>query len=99
MKYTVGAGARLRNGGQDQRKSDRLSDMKSVTLRSLRRDATLLDRAAEGEELVVTRRGKPYVRIMPAKQPGSFLGAGRHLNQQRAVSSDPIPPSDWDGLA
>ena len=51
-----------------------MSDMKTVTLRSLRRDAALLDSAAEGEEILVTRFGKPYVRIIPAKQPRSFLG-------------------------
>ena len=53
--------------------------MKTVTLRSLRRDTGLLDAAAGGEEILVTRFGKPYVRIVPAKQPRSFLGAGKHL--------------------
>jgi antitoxin (DNA-binding transcriptional repressor) of toxin-antitoxin stability system len=78
--------------------SDKLSDMKTVTLRALRRDASLLDAAADGEELVVTRFGKPYIRIVPAGQPRSFLGAGRHLRQRRAVSPDPIPPDEWKGL-
>jgi len=27
-------------------------------------------RAARGEEILVTRRGKPYVRIVPARPPG-----------------------------
>ena len=72
--------------------------MKTVTLRSLRRDTTLLDAAAEGEELVVTRFGRPYVRIVPARKPRSFLGAGRHLGRNEAVSSDPIPSSEWKGL-
>ena len=75
-----------------------LSDMKTVTLRALRRQTALLDAAAEGEELVVTRFGTPYVRIMPASQPRSFLGAGKHLGQKEAVSSDPIPLSAWKGL-
>ena len=78
--------------------SDILSDMKTVTLRALRRDASLLDAAAEGEEIVVTRFGKPYVRIVPARQPRSFLGAGRHLRQKAAVPSKPIPGSEWKGL-
>jgi prevent-host-death family protein len=75
-----------------------MSDMKTVTLRSLRRDAALLDRAASGEEILVTRFGKPYVRIIPAKQPQSFLGAGKHLKQKQAVSSDPIPTAELKGL-
>ena len=78
--------------------SDILSDMKTVTLRSLRRDAALLDAAAAGEEIVVTRFGKPYVRIVPAKQPRTFLGAGSHLGLKKGVSSDPVPASEWKGI-
>lgn len=75
-----------------------MSDMKTVTLRTLRRDSALLDRAAEGEDILVTRRGKPYVRISPAKRPRSFLGAGRHLGQKKAVTPEPIPSDEWKGL-
>ena len=78
--------------------SDMLSDMKTVTLRALRRDASLLDVASDGEEILVTRFGKPYVRIVPAEQPRSFLGAGKHLLQREAISSAPIPVSEWRGL-
>jgi prevent-host-death family protein len=78
--------------------SDMLSDMKTITLRALRRNASLLDAAAQGEEIVVTRFGRPYVRIVPAKQPRSFLGAGTHLLQKEAVSSEPVPASEWKGL-
>jgi prevent-host-death family protein len=28
-----------------------------------------MDRAAKGEEIVVTRRGVPYVRLLPAATP------------------------------
>jgi prevent-host-death family protein len=72
--------------------------MKTVSLRSLRRDAELLDAAAGGEEILVTRFGKPYVRIVPAGQRRSFVGAGRQLGAMKAVSSDPIPASEWKGL-
>jgi len=53
--------------------------MKTVTLRALCRDVSLLDAAAAGEDIVVTRFGKPYVRIIPAQQARSLLGAGTHL--------------------
>jgi len=76
-----------------------MSDMKTVTLRSLRRDGRLLDTAASGEELLVTRFGKPYIRILPANQPRCFVGAGKHLGMKRPVSSEPIPKSEWKGLA
>ena len=76
-----------------------MSDMKTtVTLRSLRRDAGLLDRAAGGEDILVTRFGKPYVRIVPAKQSRSFLGAGKHLGSLKPVSPETIPSSEWKGL-
>lgn len=78
--------------------SDNLSDMKTVTLRSLRRDASLLDDAAGGEEIVVTRRGVPYVRIVSARQPQSMLGAGRHLGLKEPVTPAGIPASEWQGL-
>ena len=78
--------------------SDTMSDMKTITLRALRRDASLLDAVADGEEIVVTRFGKPYIRIVPAQQPRSFLGAGRHLRQREPVSAAPIPASAWKGL-
>ena len=72
--------------------------MKTVTLRSLRRDADLLDSVAGGEELLVTRFGKPYVRIVPANRSPSFMGAGKHLGMEKPVSPDPIPQSEWKGF-
>ena len=78
--------------------SDILSDMRTVTLRSLRRDAELLDTVAQGEEILVTRFGQPYVRIVPAGRPRSFVGAGKRLGLKKPVSPAPIPEAEWKGL-
>jgi hypothetical protein len=34
-----------------------------------------------------------------AKQPSSFVGAGKHFEMKKPVSPNPIPPSEWKGLA
>ena len=77
---------------------DIMSDMKTVTLRRLRREANLLDSAAGGEEIMVTRFGRPYVHIISATQPRSFVGAGRNLGAKEPVSPQPVPASEWKGL-
>jgi prevent-host-death family protein len=39
----------------------------------------ILERVSEGEEVLLTRRGKPIARVVPAAQAGrSVLGAGQH---------------------
>jgi prevent-host-death family protein len=39
----------------------------------------ILKRVSEGEEVLLTRRGKPIARVVPAAQAGrSVLGAGQH---------------------
>ena len=72
--------------------------MKTVTLRVLRRQAGLLDLAADGQEITVTKFGRPYVRILPARPVRSFVGRGTHLRVKKPVSSEPIPDSEWKGL-
>jgi prevent-host-death family protein len=59
--------------------------------------ALLADVAATGKELVVTKRGKPLARVLPAEQPPSLRGSVRFL-----VSDDElIAPIDvgWDAEA
>ena len=38
----------------------------------------LLDRVLEGEEVLITRNGVPVAELVPARQRGLLLGAGRH---------------------
>ena len=77
------------------RLSDKLYAMKTVSLRTLRRESTILDEAAQGEDVLVTRFGKPYIRITATGKSNSFVGAGRHLNVSKPVTSDPILASEW----
>jgi antitoxin (DNA-binding transcriptional repressor) of toxin-antitoxin stability system len=72
--------------------------MKTGTLRRLRREAALLDCAADGDEIMVTSFGRPYVRILSATQPRSFVGAGRRLGAKEPVTSQPVPASEWKGF-
>ena len=76
-----------------------MSDMKAIKLRTLLRDSSVMERAAAGEEILVTRFGKPYVRIVSARQLRSFVGAGEHLGMKEPVTPDPIPDTEWKSLA
>jgi len=50
--------------------------MRTTTTRALREKLrATMARAARGEEILVTRRGKPYVRIVPAKVSAAKSGA------------------------
>jgi prevent-host-death family protein len=52
--------------------------MRSTTTRALREKLrATMARAARGEEILVTRRGKPYVRIVPAEMAAPGRG-GRY---------------------
>jgi prevent-host-death family protein len=37
-----------------------------------------MERATTGEEFLVTRRGKPYVRLLPAREQLALDGAERN---------------------
>ncbi len=51
----------------------------------------ILDRIAEGEEVLLTRRGKPVARLLPAERTANILGAGVHdpnLNREVVARDD-----------
>jgi antitoxin (DNA-binding transcriptional repressor) of toxin-antitoxin stability system len=56
-------------------------------------------RAAKGEEVVVTKRGRPYVRLLPAATPTS---AGRYplrgSVRRMAKDFDAPQPGMWTAL-
>jgi prevent-host-death family protein len=54
----------------------------------------LLDRvAATGEEIVVTKRGKPVARVLPVEEPPSLLGSIRILVSEEELLK---PLDDWE---
>jgi prevent-host-death family protein len=58
----------------------------------------LLDEVAQtGEELIVTKRGKPIARIVPVEEPPSLRGSLRFI----ASDEELIAPIDveWEGEA
>ena len=50
----------------------------------------LLDRVLEGEEVVITRNGKPVAELVPARKRGLALGTGRHDPNVNTAAGD-----DW----
>ena len=53
----------------------------------------LIERALSGEEIVITRRGKPVVRLLPVEQPAPRRkpGALKGLFEVRASFFEPLP--------
>ena len=76
--------------------------MRSTTTRALRENLrAAMERAARGEEILVTRGGKPYVCIVPAK-PGSAPGSAHPLRGSiRHMADDFDAPIDriWGAIA
>ena len=53
----------------------------------------ILERVAEGEEILLTRRGKPVARLVPARLTAShILGAGIH---DPNIDSGILSRDDW----
>jgi len=50
----------------------------------------LLDRAMEGEQIMITRNGVPVVELVPARARGLVPGAGKN-----DPSVNPNPDPDW----
>ena len=68
----------------------------TVSLRSFKRDPRYQRLAHNGAELVVTKRGKPYLRILAPPKRGSFLGAARGGKPLTAEILEPaIPAEAW----
>ena len=52
----------------------------------------LLERVSEGEEVILTRRGKPIARIVPMKRSANILGAGKG---DPNINMDVIKRDEW----
>jgi prevent-host-death family protein len=74
--------------------------MKLTGTRSLRENLrAAMARAARGEEVVVTRRGKPYVRIVPALPCATAMAKYPLRGSIRRMAEDFDAPLDvWEAL-
>ena len=52
----------------------------------------LLDLALQGEEILITRNGTPVAQLVPARQVGLTLGAGRH---DPSVDAAALANDEW----
>jgi prevent-host-death family protein len=52
----------------------------------------ILERVSGGEEILLTRRGKPIARVIPVERTVNILGAGRH---DPNINRDIIGHDDW----
>jgi prevent-host-death family protein len=59
--------------------------------------AALIDRAAAGEEVIITRRGKPVARLV-AVEPTGDGGAREAVERLRAMRRPTLGGVDWKDL-
>ena len=52
----------------------------------------ILDRVATGEEVLLTKRGKPIARVVPVERSASILGAGLH---DPNINRDVLAEDTW----
>jgi prevent-host-death family protein len=53
----------------------------------------ILERVIQGEEVLLTRRGKPVARVVPAARTShNILGAGAH---DPNINTDVLAQDDW----
>jgi prevent-host-death family protein len=59
--------------------------------------AALIDRAAAGEEVIITRRGKPVARLV-AMEPSVDIGAREAVERLRAMPRPTLGGIGWKAL-
>jgi prevent-host-death family protein len=52
----------------------------------------ILQRVSEGEEVLLTRRGRPIARVIPAARTSNILGAGK---QDPNINLEVVARDDW----
>jgi antitoxin (DNA-binding transcriptional repressor) of toxin-antitoxin stability system len=49
------------------------------------------------EPVLITRRGKPYARLVPAGRPAPFIGRLKGIIKVVGdIESPAVPPEDWE---
>ncbi len=55
--------------------------------------AILDDVALTGENIIVTKRGKPVAKVVPIEEPPSLEGSVIHCGD---IISPAVPPEEWE---
>ncbi|GJG86495.1 antitoxin [Gemmatimonadetes bacterium T265] len=58
----------------------------------------LVERAVNGEEIVIARRNTPAVRLVPVDKPKREFGRYKHLGRVTDAFFEPLPDDEMEGL-
>ena len=72
--------------------------MKTATIRDLRNEFARVSKWLErGETVRITKRGKPFARIVPEPESQGFLGSGRGTARISADFDEPLN-LEWEAM-
>lgn len=58
--------------------------------------SSLLSKVSNGEEIIITRSGKPIARLLAVENPGREIGRDSGLFEVPRGFDDPLPPDELE---
>jgi prevent-host-death family protein len=72
--------------------------MKTATVRDLRNEFARISKWLEkGETVTLTKRGKPFARVVPEPKPKCFLGCGKGTAKLAPDFDEPLD-LEWEAM-